>query len=211
MQSRSVRLRVLLEEAVLQWGNPTNKHCLNQNAHGTPLTCPRAYFPLPFVHFTFLFNIVCACARACVCAAASEVGPDQLGGRTSTIVDEGLKETVRKSAVLGVGKGTMRSYGVADNFQYSCYDPAYRAPSPPDSPGAPIGGSSLLSRSGLSSSASSLPGAGRSVVSSSSVSRRDDGSGSPSLKLKPPRDPTIGHSVPAPVSRTPSSASVLST
>lgn len=65
------------------------------------------------------------------------------------LVTEGLTQTVRKSAVLGHGgTSTMRSYGVADAFQYSVYDPAYRAPSPRDEPGPPIGGSRASASAG---------------------------------------------------------------
>ncbi len=85
--------------------------------------------------------------------------------RASTLVGEGLTQTVRTSAVLGVGgKGSMRSYGVADNFQYSCYDPAYRAPSPSDRPAPPIG-------STLSASSSSFATLSRSQSSPATLPR----------------------------------------
>lgn len=39
---------------------------------------------------------------------------------------EGLPANTKYSSVLGIGRAEMRSYGVADNFEYSLYDPSRR-------------------------------------------------------------------------------------
>lgn len=110
--------------------------------------------------------------------------------RVSTIVNEGLSHTVRKSAVLGVGRGEMRSYGVADNFAYSCYDPAYRVPSPPEAPGGRIGtvtrvqsASTLPSLSVSTGTGVGTPGDRNTVGTQPQVSP---------IYAKPPRDRHIG-------------------
>lgn len=37
------------------------------------------------------------------------------------LVKEGVEPHVRKSHILGTGKGMLPSYGVADNFEHSVY------------------------------------------------------------------------------------------
>eukprot|EP01138_Halocafeteria_seosinensis_P013066 gb/GECG01013344.1/.p1 GENE.gb/GECG01013344.1/~~gb/GECG01013344.1/.p1 ORF type:complete len:372 (+),score=29.18 gb/GECG01013344.1/:1-1116(+) len=56
--------------------------------------------------------------------------------RTDTLSRDGLRSE-KKSSVLGMGRNDMRSYGVADNFQFASYDPSWRPLSPPEQPGGP--------------------------------------------------------------------------
>ncbi len=119
-----------------------------------------------------------------------ELSPDPgLARRTDVIATEGLLAE-RKSAVLGVGRGDMRSYGVADNFAFSLYDPAYRVPSPPESAGgAAAVGTPTLSPSG-SRGVASLSLSPSALLSPSSAAA--SATGSPVIYQKPPHDVQIG-------------------
>ena len=90
--------------------------------------------------------------------------------RASTLTSEGLTHSVRQSAVLGIGRGDMRSYGVADNFAYACYDPAYRVPSPPEAPSGPLGASGAAVIRNSSSAAAIVRSTGTGASSSSVTS-----------------------------------------
>lgn len=65
-------------------------------------------------------------------AAAHKPGPGskRAVARARLLAMDGLPDAPRKSGVLGLGRGDMPSYGVADNFAHSLYDPKQRPPSP---------------------------------------------------------------------------------
>lgn len=47
--------------------------------------------------------------------------------RQHMLVTEGLPPSIKMSSVLGIGRAELPSYGVADNFAYSLYEPEQRA------------------------------------------------------------------------------------
>lgn len=115
----------------------------------------------------------------------ADVPSEAAARRTAVLMNEGFTHSTRQSAVLGVGRGDMRSYGVADAFTHSLYDPGHRLPSPPSAPPAsafPSAPSSTLARI---ASASSLPPMPASASSSSSRDRVV-------VVAKPPHDPALG-------------------